>query len=190
MKMRTLFGRFAAVVVLAGLAVAPAAKAQTGLTSTYQLKPLAPASGTLDRTKLPGERVKMLVTPGFQNLKGAFEVLAPATPTYNCLSWSLGVTTEWLWPKDATVKGFDTYLGGIGYKRLGIMDEKPVPFRQKLVLFGKLDGAGTVKILHAVKVEADGTFTSKVGGLPLIKHLTLKALAGEAYGDPIAVYMK
>jgi hypothetical protein len=169
-------GKFAALVMTACLMAAPAAKAQY--------------SGTLDKTRLSDERVKVLTAAGFQNLKGDFEVLAPATTTYNCLSWALGVTTEWLWPKDTTVKGFDSYLGGIGYKRLGIMDEKPVPFHQKLVAFGKVDATGTVKILHTVKVEADGTFTSKVGGLPLIKHLSLKALAGETYGDPIAVYMK
>src|SRR6059036_2192500 len=41
-----------------------------------------------------------------------------ATPVYNCLAWTLGITTTWLWPwppGDVTKGEFDTLYGSYGF---------------------------------------------------------------------------
>jgi hypothetical protein len=41
-----------------------------------------------------------------------------ATNRYNCLAWTLGITTSWVWPwggRDATKPEFDSFYGGYGF---------------------------------------------------------------------------
>ena len=49
----------------------------------------------------------------FKNLRN-FQITAPAAGAYNCISWSVGVTTEWLWP-GSTVADFDAFYASYGW---------------------------------------------------------------------------
>jgi len=126
---------------------------------------------------------------------------APRVKTYNCIAWSLGITDEWVWPGES-VKAFDGLYAGRGYKRLAARDYGPEPGVEKVVLFGTLkdvrlktaDGKSREEVMvvatHAARQEADGTWTSKLGGLARIRHRTPEAVAGGTYGDPVAVYAR
>ena len=49
----------------------------------------------------------------FPNLHN-FHITAPATYNYNCISWSVGVTNQWLWPGN-TVTAFDAFYASYGW---------------------------------------------------------------------------
>ena len=53
-----------------------------------------------------------------------------------------------------------------------------------------VNAAGEIEVTHASRQETDGCWTSKVGGLALIKHRTPDSVAGPSYGDLIAVYVR
>lgn len=178
---------------------------------TTTLKALARVA--FDVSKYPEERKKLAGSKGFPNLGTEFEVLAPATghpdvdaipawkKTYNCIAWSLGITDRWVWPGQSMI-AFDELYAKHGYKRLTTRDTGLKAGYEKVVLYGKheavqlkgADGKAREEALfvatHAAKQEADGTWTSKLGGLALIKHPRPEAVSGEGYGDPIAVYAR
>lgn len=53
----------------------------------------------------------------FPNLDvAAAQVSGPATPVYNCIAWTLGITTQWIWPGN-NIGDFDPYYNRIGYRR-------------------------------------------------------------------------
>ncbi len=129
------------------------------------------------------------------------DTLRPGVKTYNCIAWSLGVTDKWVWPGES-VKAFDELYAGQGYKRLATRNVGLEPGVEKVVLYGKLkdvrlkraDGTAREEVLvaatHAARQEADGTWTSKLGGLARIRHRAPEAVAGGSYGDPVAVYAR
>lgn len=161
-----------------------------------------PSKPILDLTKYPDERLIVTTLKGYPNLGSEFEVVAPRTghvdhpksqvagvKQYNCIAWSLGITDRWVWP-GKTVREFDELYGKYGYKRAETRNLKHEAGVAKVALYGKLDDTGNVSATHAARQEADGTWTSKLGGEARIRHLTPDAVAGPAYGDPIAVYVR
>jgi hypothetical protein len=160
------------------------------------------AKPALDRTKFPEERLRVVLLSGYPNLGTEFEVVAPRTghvdhpksqvpgvKQYNCIAWSLGITDRWVWP-GKTVREFDALYARYGYKRAETRNLKLEAGVAKVALYGKLTDAGELSATHAARQEADGTWTSKLGGEARIRHLTADAVAGPVYGDPIAVYVK
>ena len=156
--------------------------------------------GGFDWSKSPDERQKLIaLEKKFPNLGLDFEVVAPSTKhpdetgtkygTYNCIAWSVGITTEWVWP-GKKVKDFDKLYGQHGYRRQDTRDTKVEAGFEKVALYGKVTPAGELEATHAARQEADGTWTSKVGALARIKHRTADSVAGPSYGDPIAVYVR
>lgn len=157
-----------------------------------------------DYTRYAEERRKLAGDKSFPYLGTDFEVLGPSTGhvdqapkgtvVYNCIAWTLGITSRWVWPAKpkmkATVKDFDELYGRAGYKRLDIRDTRFVPGQEKIMLYGKVGSSGAVNPTHGSRQETDGTWSSKLGGLALIKHRTPEAVAGPSYGDPIAVYAR
>jgi hypothetical protein len=125
----------------------------------------------------------------FPRLGANFEVLAPRTKVYNCIAWSIGVTNRWVWP-GPTLSAFDQLYGMYGYKRLPTKDYHVEPGVQKIVLYARVFKNGRIKCTHGARQLSDGTWTSKLGKLPLIRHKTPEALNGPSYGRPIAVYVK
>lgn len=161
-----------------------------------------PTRAILDLTKFPEERLIVARLKSFPNLGTEFEVVAPRTghpdspqqpkpgvKQYNCIAWSLGITDHWVWP-GKTVRAFDALYGRYGFMRAETRNLKLEAGVAKVALYGKLTDAGELEATHAARQEADGTWTSKLGGEARIRHLTAEAVAGPAYGDPIAVYVK
>jgi hypothetical protein len=196
---RTLYKTFiAAALCVASLAGAGAARAQ----QPGAPRPAAKAAGKPALKPGPGrERYaaeydrwhKEGWSRSFPNLGKEWEILAPATPKYNCISHTIGVYHRWEWPhkpgKDATVADFDQLYGKYGYRRISTLDYSFDPRVQKIVLYGVQKG-GTWAPTHGARMLADGTWTSKLGKGPLIRHKTPDSVNGEGYGRPIAVYIR
>jgi hypothetical protein len=140
---------------------------------------------------------------GFPNLGGNYEVLAARTPpsnlaqyftTYNCIAHTIGVHTQWVWPSSrsdgkAFAADFDRLYGQYGFQRVSDLDFSLQAGFEKIVLYGNVVN-GVVEATHGAHQEADGTWTSKLGSNPLIRHATPQAVAGGTYGQPIAVYVR
>jgi type VI secretion system secreted protein VgrG len=146
----------------------------------------------LDESRNPTERA-VIESPAdrkdFPHLGRHFEVMGPATPQYNCIAWSLGVTDQWVWPGDK-VADFDQLYGKKGYKRQKGLDLRRQSGVEKVVLYGKVRKDGSIQATHAARQLSDGTWSSKLGQQPLIRHLQPDDLDGSAYGKPVAVYTR
>jgi hypothetical protein len=145
--------------------------------------------GALNRVRYPTERALLLRSGGFPRLGQNFEVLAPHTGIFNCVAWSLGITDRWVWPGNS-LADFDRTYGRHGYRRLRTLDYRRQPGIEKIVLFGQFKQGRALECTHAARQASDGTWTSKLGQLPLIRHLTPDALSGSSYGRPIAVFAR
>ena len=60
----------------------------------------------------------------------------------------------------------------------------------KLVLYGKKKAGGGIEVTHIARQLADGSWSSKLGSLPLIRHLRPDDVAGPTYGVPYVVYVR
>jgi hypothetical protein len=146
----------------------------------------------LNPNRLPGERVRLdnpTVRTEFPRLGGDYEVLGPATKTYNCIAWSIGITNQWVWP-GARVEDFDRLYGANGYRRITTLDYSRQPGVDKIVLYGKRNPDGTWAATHGARQLADGSWSSKLGELPLIRHLDPNDVDGTVYGVPLAVFTR
>lgn len=146
----------------------------------------------LNRRRLPAGR-KIMDSPAqqaaFPRLGSNYEVLALGTPKYNCISWSLGVTNKWIWP-GKTVADFDRLYTSYGYKRAPRRSYSRQTGLDKVVLYGKVQKDGKVEVTHAARQFPDGSWSSKLGKNPLIRHMQPVDVAGPSYGVPIAVYTR
>jgi hypothetical protein len=155
-----------------------------------------PRKRPLDEDTFPDERGK-LSTPterkAFPHLGEQYEVLGPATRLYNCVAWTVGVTNQWVWPakpgKKPTVRDFDELYRRHGYRRVKGLNFDLQPGHDKIVLYGKRSGK-VWEPTHGARQLADGSWSSKLGLLPLIRHLEPEDLGGASYGVPIAVYTR
>jgi type VI secretion system secreted protein VgrG len=123
------------------------------------------------------------------------EVIADANPGYNCISWSLGVTDHWVNPETgpsyAPLSRMDRMYAEQGYYREHDLNWRLEPGYEKVVVYGTLNLDATIhEVTHAAHQERDGTFTSKLGQLPVIRHATPEDLRGPSYGLPVAVYVR
>jgi hypothetical protein len=124
-----------------------------------------------------------------------FEVLAPSTPGagkkggYNCIAHTLRVYNRWVWP-GKQVADFDRLYGSHGYRRVRTLDYRFHAQLDKVVLYAKRLPGGGWECTHGARQLADGTWTSKLGAGPLIRHPTPEAVAGPSYGRPVAVYVR
>jgi hypothetical protein len=150
-----------------------------------------PRKRPLNLNRLPGERGR-LTNPterrAFPHLGRQFEVLGPATRTYNCIAWTIGATNQWVWRK--TLRDFDDLYSRHGYRRMSGLNYHLIPGCQKIVLYGKRTGNGGWILTHGARQMADGSWSSKLGSLPLIRHLDPDDLDGASYGVPVAVYVR
>jgi type VI secretion system secreted protein VgrG len=131
----------------------------------------------------------------FPRLGTNFEVLRARTKSYNCIAWSLGVTDHWVnpetGPEDAPLRFMDRLYAEEGYRRAVQLNWRLERGLQKVVVYATLNPDATInEVTHAARQEPDGTFTSKLGQLPLIRHATPEDLRGPLYGLPIAVYVR
>jgi hypothetical protein len=104
-------------------------------------------------------------------------VSGPATPAYNCIAWTVGLTTQWLWPGN-TLAHFDTFYRRFGCARcsngpIAVWGHSP-----SNMTHGSISGAG-----HGPRWE------SKCGSDLRIQHGLLE-LAGSRYGHVVAYYCR
>jgi hypothetical protein len=105
----------------------------------------------------------------------AVVVTTENNPVYNCISWTVGVTTAWHWP-GSTIQQFDTFYAGFGFARrvTGPIAVWGHSFQD--MLHGSVSGAG-----HGPRWE------SKCGGLLRIQH-GRDELTSDTYGHIVAYY--
>ncbi|MFO0844380.1 MAG: hypothetical protein U0797_18620 [Gemmataceae bacterium] len=153
-------------------------------------RPLDPALNSGERAHLEaaGERLS------FPRLGDDFEVLAPASAAYNCIAWALGRSDRWVWPvppgQPVSVGDFDALFSAHGYRRVGPLNYDPQAGHDKLVLYAKRNEFGEAEPTHCARQLADGSWSSKLGRLPLIRHLHPDDIDGGTYGEAHAVYVR
>lgn len=160
----------------------------------------------MDVTKLPLDRATVLGwKKDFPLLGDDFEVQGSGTPnpttcatkagtdkaipgTYNCIAHTAGIKNVWVNPYQKG-EGWDLYYHPLGYKRVTGTDTGFVKGTQKVAVYAKKLPDGRLKeYTHAAVQEADGTWTSKLGSGPLIRHRTAEAVGGGSYGEVVRVY--
>jgi hypothetical protein len=130
----------------------------------------------------------------FPNLK-EFEVLAPSTGkagnrgAYNCIAHTLRIYNRWVWEGNK-LSDFDKLYGDAGYRRIRTLDYRFNPRYEKVVLYAKTLPNGVLDCTHGSRQLADGTWTSKLGAGPLIRHRAPNSVNGPSYGQPVYVYVR
>lgn len=156
-----------------------------------------PRKKPLDEKCFPDER-NLLARPhekaAFPHLRGEYEVLRPATPVYNCIAWTLGMTDRWVWPsstgKGPTLADFDDLYRSHGYRRSDTLNFEKEAGIEKVIVYGKRGKSGKIELTHGARQEKDGSWSSKLGQLPLIRHLQPRDIDGNSYGEPVALYVR
>jgi hypothetical protein len=129
----------------------------------------------------------------------AITVLAPEKTAprkvYNCIAHSLGIHYGWVNPETGPAANPLTKMDQMyrvrGYTRLSTLDYRLVPGKQKVVVYATVNANRQIKaVTHAAIQSPDGTWTSKLGALALIRHVNPQALNGPTYGQPVAVYIR
>ncbi len=154
------------------------------------IRPLDTTRNASHRGQLATDRERN----GFPRLGDEYEVLAPATARYNCIGWSLGDTSSWVWPRQAgqpaTLDDFDSLYAYHGYRRVNRLDYRPDPDQDRVVLYARGREDGGADVTHAARQLRDGSWSSKLGSLPLIRHLHPDDVAGPSYGVPWVMYVR
>ena len=127
----------------------------------------------------------------FPRLESApYEVTSPEDIKYNCVAWAAGpaqIRRRWwpapspfyYWPvepREETVAGFVRAFGRLGYSVCDTGDLEPG--FERLAIYADETGAPT----HMARQLPTGHWTSKLGELEDIQHLTLDQLSGSDYG--------
>ena len=134
----------------------------------------------------------------FPELKGtAFEVTSPTLQDYNCIAWAAGDDSRWWWPdpsgqcywpegvpRNITVTAFIEAFQGLGYEICS--DSGLEQGVEKVAIFAYADGEPT----HAARQLSDGTWTSKLGTLEDIRHISLDHVSGQQYGNPVYILQR
>ncbi len=132
--------------------------------------------------------IEEIRTHEWPRLGQKYEFLGPGTKKYNCIAWSLGITSRWVWPGDR-VEDFDKLYEQYGYRRLTKLDYRLQDGVEKVVLYGRKKDK-RVLCTHAARQMPDGNWTNKLGSLPLIKVPSPDHMDGPGYGSPVAVYVR
>jgi type VI secretion system secreted protein VgrG len=205
---KRLLARVAAALVAVGTLLVPAflggqALAQQGggrFAGPAGRAPAAAQPRPLNRNWHPEARRGFLredIRREFPRLGENFEVLDPTTGMrYNCIAHSLGTHSRWVNPPPVGAGAnpllyADQLYARAGYRRAAGLDLRLAPGRRKVAVYATVNLDGTLHaITHAAVQEADGSWTSKMGQMPLIRHLAPGDLRGSVYGVPVAVYVR
>lgn len=100
------------------------------------------------------------------------------------------MTSTWINPPK-TLAACDQLNAKYGYKRMTSPTLTLEKGYEKVVLYGKKDARGNItEFTHQARQLKDGTWTSKLGGMSTIRHVTPYTLDGNTYGVPIYVYIR
>lgn len=144
-----------------------------------------------ERSLLEGEVGRSL----FPNLGRNFEVLEPSSPNYNCIAHSLGIIDLWINPETGDPENpfgvMDKKYLEIGFQRIDHCNFELDSPQSKVVLYALMNEEGQIQaITHAAIQEFDGTWTSKLGQGPLIRHETPNSISGPFFGQPVCIYVR
>lgn len=194
----SLFAAAVSLVFLAGTATTASAqeRALSGTSGTPSITLTTRPSTThrdnprVDTNPFVAERkaIDRIRASAFPNLESAYTIIGHATKDYNCIAWSLAITTKWVWP-GVGQGDFDSLDGQYGYKRMSKLDYSLQAGVEKIVLYGKKVN-GKIEMTHQARQMKDGTWTSKLGEMALIKHASPDSVSGPDYGQPVAVYYR
>ena len=148
-----------------------------------------------DKTRFASARAVVKDPKSFPNLGEDFEVVDPIRGMkYNCIAHSLGIHSHWVNPKTGPAERpylhMDSMYTAKGYTRVNGLDFKLNTRMKKVALYAKVSNGKVTEVTHAALQETDGSWSSKLGQLPLIRHTNPQALNGPTYGQPVAVYVK
>lgn len=132
----------------------------------------------------PTPTQKSTIEGYFPNLK-TWTVVGPATGSYNCIAWSVGVTNQWIWPGN-TVAIFDAFYASYGWSvsANGNREYK----KRKVALYA--NNSDPNDCTHGSRETHDcGWDESKLGSLEQIMHVRSE-LEGGFYGNVIRYYEK
>jgi hypothetical protein len=168
------------------------------VTGTMTTRTATTAAKPFDKRRFSTERMTLIqagLRSSFPRLGDEFEVMAPASERYNAFSHTLGVYDFWINPDPSPVFApfawADAEYGSVGYERLPSMDLRSARGLQKVVLFATMDEHRQISAITAAAIqEADGTWSCKIGKLPLIRIKSPYDLSGQSYGYPVAVYAR
>jgi hypothetical protein len=128
--------------------------------------------------------------------EGEFEITSPRDTRYNCVAWAAGDVRRWWWPtespfafwppkvtREESISSFIDAFGTLGYELTGSGHyEEGI---EKVAIFASADGVPT----HVARQLADGSWTSKLGGLEDIAHIDVNGVGGSDYGD-VAAFLR
>jgi hypothetical protein len=152
-----------------------------------------------DCSTIPGARgptaaEDALLSRNFPRLvSGDWCVLAPGTGTYNCIAWTVGNTSEWIWDQvdgygdgDGTVSisDFDAFYD----RTAGLVPAENPSSNTQVALFAK----GTTPTHAAVTADITSCgsipFTSKFGASVRAAHDLNQIEGGSVYGNIVRYY--
>jgi len=136
-----------------------------------------------------GEHIELI----FPNLtKDDYQITSPESPEYNCIAWAAGDTEVWWWPdsqyqyywppevpRTESLESFIEAYNALGY--VPCDNEKYEEGFEKVAIFVGQDGRPT----HAARQLNNGRWTSKLGQIEDIEHITLDGLVGSRYGSVV-----
>jgi hypothetical protein len=123
-------------------------------------------------------------------------VTSPKANAYNCIAWAAGDTSRWWWPvplrginywprgipREQTLAAFISAFGTLSYAPC--IDGSLQIGVEKVALFAK-QGGGLLIPTHAALQLESGKWTSKMGRLEDITHITVNAVDGPMYGTTV-----
>jgi hypothetical protein len=128
-------------------------------------RPLTPSEKTQFHQLFPNLNVDQAVVTG------------EATPVYNCISWTVGVTNAWLWP-GSTIQEFDAFYARYNLRRRPSGNVAAWGASTADMRHGSVSGPG-----HGPRWE------SKCGALLRIEH-GRDELVSKGYGSILAYYSR
>ncbi len=134
---------------------------------------------------------------------GRYEVLGSFTNgprygvagTYNCIAWTVGNVGQWVWNpqwQTGNATSMSAMYQSLGYSRTSAGNTGLQLGFQKVAVYATFGARGGISITHGALQMSDGTWTSKMGQTPLVRHETANSVAGNqgVYGSVVAVFVR
>lgn len=135
----------------------------------------------MTRTLTPQEKSQARQVWPRMNVDGVI-VTDEATNRYNCLAWTLGITTNWVWPwgsRNATKAEFDSLYRSYGFSPAGSGTIAAFGLNLNSMTHGSITGPG-----HEPRWE------SKAGAWLRIQHSLGEMEGGSIYGNVLGFYRR
>lgn len=135
----------------------------------------------MSRSLTPQEKTQARQVWPRMNVDGVV-VTDEATNRYNCLAWTLGITTSWVWPwgiRNATKTEFDALYRSYGFSPAGSGTIAAFGLNLNSMTHGSITGPG-----HGPRWE------SKAGAWLRIQHGLGEMEGGNLYGNVLGFYRR